>query len=391
MSTLGLTTTDPSTSDAFLSSISPSLTPNPITSPLFKSYYTEGIKGYPRQLELYDVVKDIEIYCRQNHSHVIDFLPSPAFLPSYEDVVKEPMWIRLLIERVQKGVYNDTYEQFLKFVDDILLMFSNALLYSPTSPEILHSVQECRKFSLGKVNDFARSLMKSARRHVSPSSTPVAYGLVEKLNEFERIKSLKRSHTTLIVVPIQLLQHWENQILQHVDMKWVANVDNEVDDCHVVRFRKGSAGRNNTLLSNNNSRNFLFIDYDRSSNLPEPDVLSAFDIVITSVERMSNEWKKGNKLVTNYDITFPSPLLKINFLRVVVDEGHSMGKSGFNNSILFASQINSERRWIMSGEHWTRTRSRRAAHHQRCWHRKPHPLLLPYKTLSSVTTLIILI
>ena len=48
-------------------------------------------------------------------------------------------------------------------------------------------------------------------------------------------------------------------------------------------------------------------------------MLAKFDFVVTSVERLSNEWKRGHKISTNnYD--FPSPLLKINFLRVVVDE-----------------------------------------------------------------------
>ena len=43
------------------------------------------------------------------------------------------------------------------------------------------------------------------------------------------------------------------------------------------------------------------------------------------------------------------PLLKVHWLRLVVDEGHSMGKGTQNNSIQFASWITSQRRWAMTG------------------------------------------
>ena len=43
-----------------------------------------------------------------------------------------------------------------------------------------------------------------------------------------------------------------------------------------------------------------------------------------------------------------SPLLKVNWLRVIVDEGHVMGKNT-NNLIQFASWLTAERHWAMTG------------------------------------------
>jgi len=58
----------------------------------------------------------------------------------------------------------------------------------------------------------------------------------------------------------------------------------------------------------------------------------------------------------NYDVfdeyghSSPCSLLKIHWLRLVVDEGHNMGKNGQpTNAIDFASWITAERRWAMTG------------------------------------------
>jgi hypothetical protein len=234
------------------------------------------------------------------------------------------MWLKRLGKNIFSELYDDDFPSFKR---DLMLIFDNALLYSPPPNDLISEiVEKTRAFAMEKLNDFARSQMKSARRHAYPSATPVTFDLVEKLNAAERIKSLHRSNTTLIIVPIQLLQHWEFQILQHVDTTWVGNINarpgilGSTEGCHVTRFRNKGPGRNKSIISDSpTKRNFLFIDYDRSSYLPDAYMLAKFDFVVTSVERLSNEWKRGHKISTNnYD--FPSPLLKINFLRVVVDE-----------------------------------------------------------------------
>ena len=44
-----------------------------------------------------------------------------------------------------------------------------------------------------------------------------------------------------------------------------------------------------------------------------------------------------------------SPLLRVNWFRIVLDEGHIMGKGKLSNFIQMASCLESERRWVMTG------------------------------------------
>ena len=80
------------------------------------------------------------------------------------------------------------------------------------------------------------------------------------------------------------------------------------------------------------------------------------------MQRLTAEWKNGSvqdetrresykMLYYNYgnDDSSPCPLLKVHWLRLIVDEGHTMGKSSVNNSIQFASWISAQRRWSMTG------------------------------------------
>jgi SNF2 family DNA or RNA helicase len=60
--------------------------------------------------------------------------------------------------------------------------------------------------------------------------------------------------------------------------------------------------------------------------------------------------------IFNYDLfhehssVSPCSLLKVHWLRLVVDEGHSMGKNGRPTNVIdFASWISAERRWAMTG------------------------------------------
>ena len=120
---------------------------------------------------------------------------------------------------------------------------------------------------------------------------------------------------------------------------------------------------------------FIFVDKVPAKELPPPDFLAMFAVVITTCNRFSLEWKNGSfddeirrkskherksntRTRTNEFVDFDQdfvtseeacPLLKVNWLRMIVDEGHSMGRSRDNSSISFASWINAERRWAMTG------------------------------------------
>jgi SNF2 family DNA or RNA helicase len=117
---------------------------------------------------------------------------------------------------------------------------------------------------------------------------------------------------------------------------------------------------------------FLFIDKTGSKKLPSASFLALFKIVITTNHRFSNEWRNGSfeEELKRKDQVAASddddsglgsgsfltkqgheacPLLKVIWLRMIVDEGHSMGRGMDNCSISFASWIHAERRWAMTG------------------------------------------
>jgi hypothetical protein len=110
----------------------------------------------------------------------------------------------------------------------------------------------------------------------------------------------------------------------------------------------------------------LFIDRGGTRPLPPAEFLAQFRIVLTSTDRFKNEWSSGSfqkelrraeleedESKSDYVMSLDSPeeacpLLKVHWLRLVVDEGHSMGK-GMSSTIQFASWITAQRRWAMTG------------------------------------------
>jgi SNF2-related domain len=107
----------------------------------------------------------------------------------------------------------------------------------------------------------------------------------------------------------------------------------------------------------------VFLDKAGTSRLPPPEILAKFRIVITTATRLRNEQKKGSfesELCASdaHPSTFrlgergkcdACVLLKIRWLRLIVDEGHSMGMSDMGSTIQCASWVSSERRWVMTG------------------------------------------
>lgn len=114
---------------------------------------------------------------------------------------------------------------------------------------------------------------------------------------------------------------------------------------------------------------FLFLDKSSTKELPSPEFLAMFQIVITTNQRFTNEWKNGSfedelkhqsgdntyrycelyYLPENNNKEACCPLLKVHWLRMIVDEGHSMARQKENSAICFASWIMAERRWAMTG------------------------------------------
>lgn len=116
------------------------------------------------------------------------------------------------------------------------------------------------------------------------------------------------SQATLIVVPNVLTAHWVSQIDQHIDK-----------------------GLLRVLVVNT------------PSELPEEpaELASSFDVVVASFEAISQLFNAARDDVP--------VLLRVHFLRVIVDEGHSLGGANVSVFSHACHRLRAERRWVMTG------------------------------------------
>lgn len=116
------------------------------------------------------------------------------------------------------------------------------------------------------------------------------------------------SHATLIVVPNVLTEHWLNQIRLHVE-------ENRLGLLHVAS----------------------------AADLPDcvEDLASRYDIVLVPFEvvgQLANEMRDEAPL-----------LMRVYFLRIIVDEGHRLSSSNVSQFAKACSRLRSEIKWVMTG------------------------------------------
>lgn len=123
------------------------------------------------------------------------------------------------------------------------------------------------------------------------------------------------SSGTLIVVPMNLIDHWIHEIRKHTEgLK-------------------------------------LLVLRDSRDLTPSPQDLLQYDIIIFARARFDKE-ATGNELdmFLKEKPKWESPLTKIHWLRIIVDEGHNFAGHGQKtNSIHMLGMLHVERRWVVSG------------------------------------------
>lgn len=183
-------------------------------------------------------------------------------------------------------------------------------------------------------------------------------------------RSLVPTSATIMVVPDALLEHWFQQIHEHLYLQLFADEEELVQ----------AGGRDN-----GEPRGVVYIDgvgdiadarmplgdmSVHSMDMLPPWELSKYMVVITTFSRCQRELRKeaacgrmnwssskrkrsneegGN--ISNASESQSSPLLRTRWLRLVVDEGHELANNGSNSNELtyFINQIAAERRWVISG------------------------------------------
>lgn len=128
------------------------------------------------------------------------------------------------------------------------------------------------------------------------------------------------SRATLIVVPSYLVDHWKTQIERHV--------------------RPGQL------------RLFVWTDHKKPS---AHSLAWDYDIVITTFNRLSTEWGHRKK----------SPMMQVHWLRVMLDEGHTLGSSlSLTNKLQMAVSLIAANRWLLTGTPTPNTPNSQLSHLQ---------------------------
>eukprot|EP00177_Eucheuma_denticulatum_P003148 GFKZ01005673.1.p1 GENE.GFKZ01005673.1~~GFKZ01005673.1.p1 ORF type:complete len:1134 (+),score=151.38 GFKZ01005673.1:429-3830(+) len=156
---------------------------------------------------------------------------------------------------------------------------------------------------------------KEARRSSSRRVRPISYfqegkgaGSVPTISAEPAYETVFLSHATLIVVPNVLTEHWLNQIRLHVE-------ENRLALLHVAS----------------------------AADLPDSveELATKHDVVLVPFEvvgQLANEMRDEAPL-----------LMRVYFLRIIVDEGHRLSSSNVSQFSKACSRLRSEIKWVMTG------------------------------------------
>jgi len=289
--------------------------------------------------------------------------------PDYLDIIAQPMCLQDLRIKYDKEDCLD----FKKFEEEVRLCISNAKEYNPPDSAVYEAAERLmKKFEniiLEFKEDQLRTAAKSIKRMSKDENTRHLVDAFETRKKAEIEETLIPSTSSLLVVPSPLLQHWEEQILQHIDFNYLlvnSRPNSPLIYYHTTKRTTKAMKASNTRITfdlKSVKNPLIFID-DGSKELPSESILSRFPIVLTSYNRFTADWKagsveqelrsKGSSYNDNNDKYWgeeeseASSLLKVHWLRVIVDEGHVMGKNS-TNMIQFASWLKGQRHWGMTG------------------------------------------
>ncbi|KAI5055010.1 hypothetical protein GOP47_0030461 [Adiantum capillus-veneris] len=145
--------------------------------------------------------------------------------------------------------------------------------------------------------------------------------LREALNKPLDVFRLYLSRATLVVVPANLVDHWKKQIMRHTKL-------GQLRVCVLV---------------------------DQKNAPKVQDLAWNFDVVITTFSRLSCEWSYKESSI----------LMGVHWLRIILDEGHTLGASlSLTNKLQMAMSMHASRRWVLTGTPTPHTPNSQVAHLQ---------------------------
>ena len=284
--------------------------------------------------------------------------------PDYLDIIRKPVSLDDIRGNYDKN--STLCRDFDVFVRTVRRVFKNARTYNPAEhpvhlAAIRLEVNFERIIAQFKANTVEFGLRSISRMSRDPSMRSLVE-LFQARKEEDLTDDIVPSKSTLLVVPDHLLEHFETQICDHVDFAYISSSQNKIY-YHTNKKRSSHELSSDILYGLNEvpvDRWPAIMFDDGTKELPGAEELSRFLLVVTTYQRFTLGFKYGSIEQEKRSQTSgrgyfwgdekptPSSLQKVMWLRIIVDEGHVMGKHA-NNMCQFAAWIKSDRRWAMTG------------------------------------------
>ena len=176
---------------------------------IFLAYWKEETTPIYQRPALNQLIRKLERSHSLSHCffHPVDSIRYS--IPDYFDIVKTPICFEEILGRVKLDFYSS---DFMLFEADIRLCFENAIRYNPVNHDVHLAATEMLSSFENLLTLFKYEQVKSAKKSFSnatakPNSSIAA--ILEKRAKIEHLDSLLTSKATLLVVPGNLLNHWE--------------------------------------------------------------------------------------------------------------------------------------------------------------------------------------
>lgn len=185
---------------------------------------------------------------------------------------------------------------FKAFEADIYRVFDNAMAYNPPENDVHRAAQRMMNNAKDILQSFKSEQVNTAMKALSRirlSESQTLINMLEAKKRAELHDPLVASSSTLLVVPNPLLNHWEEQIVSHIDFQYTSK---RFIYYHTKKKRNIEASSPAVLFDLQQTLHkgpFVFID-DGTKALPEASILARFCIVLTSYNRFTADWKQGS-------------------------------------------------------------------------------------------------
>lgn len=247
--------------------------------------------------------------------------------PDYFDVIKQGS--EICFQDIRSNVNKGDCKDIRGFEADVYQVLENAMLYNPPDNYVHRAAQRMVDNVKDILAKFKSEHVNTAMKSLSRIRLSESYSLISMLEAKKRAElhdPLVASSSTLLVVPNPLLNHWEEQIIAHINFQYYSK------RCQIIYYhtKKRNLEASSPAISFDLQQTlkqgpFVFID-DGTKALPPASILARFTIVLTAYNRFTAEWKQGsleNELRASRkggiywgedDLKEASPLLKVHWV-----------------------------------------------------------------------------